>query len=61
MKITVVREITIVLSDADAKELKTWMLLAWQALHNMAGDTTHIEGFHEPVVQTIYDALVGKP
>ena len=61
MKSTVTREITIVLSDADVKELHDWMYRAWKALHK---DATSLPpaGFHVPVVQAIYDALLGaKP
>ena len=61
MNITVTREVTIVLSDADAKELHDWMARAWQALHKDASGLPPA-GFHEPTVQAIYDAPLGaKP
>ena len=62
MKITTQREITVVLDEADAKELQAWMLRAWNVWNAGQGGTTVSTGFPEPVVQALYNALIGvKP
>ena len=62
MKITVERQITIVLTDEDANSLQKWLFDAWKLPSTEPESNNSKAGFANPVVQEIYNALIGlKP